>query len=63
MVGRETVQETGGSGDVVISQLAVLPALVSQDVLHSARERSPPSWSRSGRGGRGGSCSLSFALF
>ena len=35
MAGRETVQQTGGVGDVVVIQLAVHPALVSQDVLHS----------------------------
>ena len=35
MAGRETVQQTGGVGDVVVIQLTVSPALVSQDVLPS----------------------------
>ena len=33
MTSRETVQQTGGVGDVVMVQLTVSPALVSQDVL------------------------------
>ena len=32
MVGGETVQQTGGVGQVVVLQLAVRPALVSQDL-------------------------------
>ena len=36
MAGRETVQQTGGVGHVVVVQLAVSPASVSQDVLQSA---------------------------
>ena len=35
MASRETVQQTGGVGDVVMVQLTVNPALVSQDVLLS----------------------------
>ena len=36
MAGRETVQQTGGVGDIVVFQLTVHPAWVSQDVLLSA---------------------------
>ena len=35
VAGRETVQQTGGVGHVVMVQLAVNPASVCQDVLHS----------------------------
>ena len=36
MAGRETVQQTGGVGDIVVFQRAVNPAPVCQDVLLSA---------------------------
>ena len=38
MTSRETVQQTGGVGDVVMVQLTVNPAMVSQEVLHSASQ-------------------------
>ena len=36
VAGRETVQQTGGVGHVVVVQLTVNPATVSQEVLLSA---------------------------
>ena len=38
VTSRETVQQTGGVGDVVMVQLTVNPALVSQQVLLSASQ-------------------------
>ena len=47
MTSRETVQQTGGVGDVVMVQLTVNPATVSQEVLLSAepggRDETHPS--------------------
>ena len=43
MTSRETVQQTGGVGDVVMVQLTVNPATVSQDILLSASQ-DPVSW-------------------
>ena len=38
MTSRETVQQTGGVGDVVMVQLTVNPATMSQEVLLSASQ-------------------------
>ena len=37
MTSRETVQQTGGVGDIIMVQLTVHPALLSQEVLLSAQ--------------------------